>query len=125
MKRTILVLAFLFKTFTGLFCNDGVTSFDTFFKIFNKDRQFQKEHIVFPLLCISSNVEFFDGVYIDESDWDFLSFDLDVFLMRIKYITQKTTECYFEIPDTDTGYKLVFRVLEGDWKLTDYMDLST
>ena len=109
------------------FCeNSAMFDFDSFFYKFNNDALFQKQHVLFPLLCILPETDTSEirKVCIAEDEWESISFPAEQVIISHDFINSKMIICTVTYSDMDTRYVLVFRELDSQWLLTDYIDQS-
>lgn len=99
--------------------------FEDFFAKFNTDPDYQKEHVIFPLLYVGhDDYGEFKTVYINKDKWNHLSYNVDSLVFEIKSEGPFANACIIQYPDTDTEYRLVFRCIDNEWYLSDFLDYS-
>lgn len=61
---------------------------------------------------------------IEKSEWTMLSYPLDSVIAKYRQLSKSAVVLSIKYPDTGMFYELVFRCLDGNWVLTDYVDMS-
>lgn len=107
-----------------LSCSSREQKFVEFFVSFNNDANVQMEHIQFPLMCYIYEDYGLREESIEKSEWTTLSYPLDSVIAKYRQLSKNAVVLSIKYPDTGMFYELVFRCLDGNWVLTDYVDMS-
>lgn len=101
-------------------------SFESFFRQFNSDPSFQKEHVIFPVLYgwVEPDIGLLRTEFTNKDKWKHLSYNVDSLIFKIESSGKYVKNCIIQYPDTDTEFMLVFRNIDNDWYLSDILDYS-
>lgn len=107
--------------------NAAVTDlkFDSFFKKFESDRNFQLSRTQFPLKVITHIEDGQSIKFLKKSEWKYTNFS-KIKNIEIKKTSKAKNETDVKLSITDTGVQVVyhFKIKNGEWWLLGITDMS-
>lgn len=133
MKRSFILALFFF----AVTVNAQQEDFETFYKRFISDQEFQLTRVKFPSPVMILNLETAgeDTMYVSKDEWEFSNYEIgephkiifyDNFDRKNSGKNKNTGERVVSFVGTNNGinYHIYFKLINGKWYLVKTIDLS-
>lgn len=133
MKRSFILVLF----FVAVTVNAQQEDFETFYKRFISDQEFQLTRVKFPSPVMILNLETAgeDTMYVSKDEWEFSNYEIgephkiiiyDNFDRKNSGKNKNTGERVVSFVGTNNGinYHIYFKLIKGKWYLVKTIDLS-